>query len=155
MKDEGERRTWSGVYYSTSTCGGGSACVGPDCAAAGRYMARMCAYAEEMAGESPPFCTAVATPTCVSMDFDWPPPGGSSTVTGVIGEVSEGGVSDDAGGNPADGGSCCPVSWLLYACTYPDGGAGQACHNPLTACVSSQTCGEGCDRVVTGRCDAQ
>jgi hypothetical protein len=47
---------------------------------------------------------------------------------------------------------CCPPSWDMYACTFPDGGAGLACHNPALGCASSLTCGEGCDPVVTGRC---
>jgi hypothetical protein len=52
----------------------------------------------------------------------------------------------------SDGGVCCPTPWLMYACTYPDGGAGFACHDPSLGCASSLTCGEGCDFVVEGRC---
>ena len=52
-----------------------------------------------------------------------------------------------------DGGACCPSSWSMYACTYPDGGAGLACANPAQRCASSTTCGAGCDAVVGGRCD--
>jgi hypothetical protein len=55
-------------------------------------------------------------------------------------------------GGPADAGPCCPTGWNLYACTWPDGGAGQACHNPALGCASSLTCGQGCDQVVWGRC---
>jgi len=155
MKQEGEQRTWNGTYYAPSMCGGSSACVAPTCAPAGRYTARMCAYAEGTAmGQGAPFCNAMQTPTCVSVDFDWPPAGGSTSVTGVIGEVTDGEVADD-GGAIAEGGTCCPASWLMYACTFPDGGSGQACHNPAMGCASSLMCGEGCDRVVTGRCDAQ
>jgi hypothetical protein len=44
------------------------------------------------------------------------------------------------------------VGWDLYACTYANGTAGQACHNPQLGCASSTTCGLGCDPVVTGRC---
>jgi hypothetical protein len=51
------------------------------------------------------------------------------------------------------GSGCCPAGWGLYACTYPDGGAGFACHNPQMGCASSTTCGEGCDAIVTGACD--
>jgi hypothetical protein len=51
-----------------------------------------------------------------------------------------------------DGGACCPQGWLLYGCTFPDGGAGLACHDPALGCASSLTCGEGCDQVVAGRC---
>jgi hypothetical protein len=152
MKQEGEQRTWSGTYYAASTCGSGSACVGPACVSAGRYTARMCAYAEADMGQTAPFCNAVQTPTCVSVDFDWPPPGGSGTLTGVIGEGTDGEGSEDGSGIA---GTCCPANWLMYPCTYADGGTGQACHNPALGCASSLTCGEGCDRVVTGRCDTQ
>jgi hypothetical protein len=51
-----------------------------------------------------------------------------------------------------DAGACCPAGWLMYGCTFPDGGAGLACHNPALGCPSSLTCGEGCDAVVVGRC---
>jgi Antistasin family/Chaperone of endosialidase len=53
---------------------------------------------------------------------------------------------------PLDAGACCPAGYDLYACTFPDGGAGEACHNPALGCASSLSCGEGCDPVVTGRC---
>ncbi len=53
---------------------------------------------------------------------------------------------------PPDAGECCPVGYDLYGCTFPDGGAGHACHNPAMGCASSTTCGEGCDPVVTGTC---
>src|SRR5690242_8780884 len=49
--------------------------------------------------------------------------------------------------------SCCPIGWDLNPCTFPDGGAGQSCHNPQLGCASSLVCGEGCDSVVTGRCE--
>jgi hypothetical protein len=55
-------------------------------------------------------------------------------------------------GGTVDAGNCCPAGWNLYACTYPDGGSGQACHNPQLGCASSTTCGQGCDQVVSGRC---
>jgi hypothetical protein len=47
---------------------------------------------------------------------------------------------------------CCAVGFDLYACTFPDAGAGLACHDPALGCASSLTCGAGCDLVVTGRC---
>ncbi len=63
------------------------------------------------------------------------------------------GVCLDSGASDGgDGGRCCPASWDLYSCTYPDGGAGMACHNPALGCASSLTCGQGCDGVVSGRC---
>ena len=53
----------------------------------------------------------------------------------------------------ADGGApCCPPSWMMYACAWPDGGMGLMCHNPGMGCASSTTCGQGCDEVVSGAC---
>ena len=54
--------------------------------------------------------------------------------------------------NPDAGLACCPVGFDLYACQPPGGGAGFACHNPAMGCASSQTCGQGCDPQVSGRC---
>jgi len=69
--------------------------------------------------------------------------------------VLHSGVCADAAGGTDDGGDagdCCPTGWFLYSCTFPDGGAGMACHNPQLGCPSSGTCGTGCDSVATGRC---
>jgi hypothetical protein len=49
--------------------------------------------------------------------------------------------------------ACCPASWDLIPCTYPDGGAAFNCHNPALGCASSSVCGVGCDSVAGGRCD--
>ncbi len=69
---------------------------------------------------------------------------------GAQGQCSDGQPAcGDAG---SGGGSCCPTGWDLYSCTFPDGGAGQACHNPQIGAASSTTCGVGVDPVVTGRC---
>lgn len=69
---------------------------------------------------------------------------------GTAGECTNG--SPQCGGTADAGGNCCPAGYDLYSCTFPDGGAGQACHNPQLGCASSTTCGQGCDPVVTGRC---
>jgi len=53
-----------------------------------------------------------------------------------------------------DAGNCCPTGSNVYACTFSNGGAGFACHDPAKGCASSTTCGEGCDPVVTGACGA-
>jgi hypothetical protein len=63
-----------------------------------------------------------------------------------------GACTDSGPAADSDGGACCPTGWDLYSCTYPDGGAGSACHNPQLGCASSSICGQGCDHVVTGRC---
>jgi hypothetical protein len=95
----------------------------------------MCAY--RASGDAGlPYCNPEPTPTCVEAAFDWPPASEQSTVSASI---------DDAG-------ACCPTGWLLYACTYTDGGAGSNCHNPALGCASSSTCGAGCDFAVAGRC---
>jgi len=87
----------------------------------------------------PPEPTLSATPCtpppCPTGDTLVCPKGG-----GTIGPVGDGGLG------------CCPSGWLLYGCTFPDGGAGFACHNPALGCPSSEVCGEGCDPVVTGTC---
>ena len=59
---------------------------------------------------------------------------------------------DNGGDSGSDAGNCCPATSNLYACTFADGGAGFACHNPAMGCASSTTCGEGCDPVVSGTC---
>jgi hypothetical protein len=148
MKAEGEQRAWTGTYYASSTCGSGMSCAALACAPPGHYTAKMCAYAAT-GDRTAPFCNAGQIPTCATVEFDWPPIGGSATVTGVIDATTDGGKMDSSDG------SCCPAGWLLYGCTYPDGATGQACHNPAMGCASSTTCGEGCDRVVDGRCEGQ
>jgi hypothetical protein len=83
---------------------------------------------------------------------------GSSSGAGSSGSSSSGsgsgsGGSSSSGASSSSGGSdCCPSGYTLYACTYPDGGSGQACHNPALGCASSTTCGQGCDPVVSGTC---
>lgn len=47
---------------------------------------------------------------------------------------------------------CCPANFDMYSCQQPDGGMGLACHNPAMGCASSAVCGQGCDPVVSGRC---
>jgi hypothetical protein len=153
MKPDGEQRSWDGTYFAASTCGAGTACIAPACASQGRYTAKMCAYAQTSGGGGAPFCNAVQTPTCATIDFDWPPPGGSATVTGMLDETGDGGSSDSP--SDVEERACCPAGWLLYGCAYADGATGQACHNPALGCASSTTCGEGCDRVVSGRCDEE
>ena len=133
MTATGVKRTWDGTYYASSTCGSSAACVARSCVAAGHYTARMCAY-RDVGGSGPSgFCSPAQTPECTDVSFDWPP---AASIEGSIGA-----------------GDCCPASWSMYACTYPDGGSAFACHNPALGCASSLTCGEGCDAVVDGRCD--
>lgn len=140
----GEKRTWDGTFYTSGTCGSGFTCTSPSCAPAGQYVARMCADAEQVPDAAVGACLAATTPTCVDVDFDWPPPGGQGTVIGTLG-------APENNGGP-DAGACCPTTWEMHSCTFPDGGAGTACHDPAQGCAASTVCGEGCDSVVIGRC---
>jgi hypothetical protein len=134
-----------------------------DCGAGG-----LCGYASLSACAATGTCFATSGPVC---DLFSPGCGCDGTEIDVActglpsGYVSKPllhtGVCTDAGApdggtsdaGPSDAGSdCCPTGWGLHACKQPDGGAGMACHNPQLGCASSATCGEGCDRVVTGRC---
>ena len=76
--------------------------------------------------------------------------GGSSS----SGSSGGSGSSSSSSGSSTSGssGDCCPDGWDLYACSFADGGAGMACHNPAMGCASSSTCGSGCDAVVSGSC---
>ena len=74
--------------------------------------------------------------------------GTAGTGGGIAGTAGAAGSTNDAGVEPP----CCPVGWLLYSCTFPDGSAGQQCHDPRKGCASTDTCGTGCDPVVSGVC---
>jgi hypothetical protein len=139
--DAGARMNWDGTYFPAGTCGAGMACVGQACATAGDYVATLCGYAELPDAAPVGACGGVATPTCVDLPFVWPPSADAGTIRGTLGAPSN------------DAGACCPAGWNLYSCTYPDAGAGLQCHNPALGCASSTTCGQGCDAIVTGRCD--
>jgi hypothetical protein len=80
---------------------------------------------------------------CKIADAGAPPPDSGTTDSGTI---------DSSPPPPVDAGACCPANYTMYACTYPGGGSGFACHNPAMGCASSLTCGQGCDPVVTGKC---
>jgi len=87
--------------------------------------------------------------------------GGSTGAGGMPGSGGAGGGTggtagnDDGGGGSPDaaGDACCPSGWSMYGCLYPEGGTAFACHNPAMGCASSNVCGLGCDRIVSGRCD--
>jgi hypothetical protein len=106
-----------------SPCNTGELC----CAGADEYCSPTCMAV--------PTCPVYGKPCAVA---------DSGTTTGDAGATDTGPATD--------AGDCCPATFDLYSCTFPDGGAGQACHNPAMGCSSSTTCGEGCDPVVTGRC---
>jgi hypothetical protein len=128
-------RAWDGRYFESGTCGAGSLCASKTCASAGRYVAKMCVHRDRSSGAGKTFCDADMASTCTQVAFDWPPAAGTATVIGQTG-------------------ACCPKDWLMYDCKYPDGRAGFNCHNPAMGCASSDTCGNGCDTAVSGRCGA-
>ncbi len=136
----GVSRAWDGTHYAAGTCGAGVSCVDAACASPGTYIATMCGYARLTPEAGLGACTGATTATCVDVAFDWQPAGGQATVTGTLGAPT------------SDAGACCPSAWEMYTCTFPDGGSGEACHNPALGCASSTVCGQGCDSVVTGRC---
>jgi hypothetical protein len=140
MPPSGVERTWDGTYHAPGTCGSNVSCVEDACARPGRYIATMCAYPNAASDAAAPFCRSGQPAACADVPFDWPPDGGSARVQGVVGAS-------------ADAGACCPAGWSMYSCTYADGGVGSSCHNPALGCASSTTCGQGCDSVVTGRCE--
>jgi hypothetical protein len=142
----GMQRTWTGSYFDGGRCGGGGGqpCTTATCAGTGRYVARMCAHSD-LASAPSPICDPASTSSCVEVPFDWPPSEVGATVIGVVGGSPDAAVDTDAG-------ACCPATWILYDCEYPDGRAGFNCHNSALGCASSKECGGGCDFVVTGRC---
>ena len=70
--------TWDGTVYTMSTCGSGTACYAPKKAAAGRYVARMCATPGTVttsdAGVFESKCTATGAQQCIDVPFDLPGP---------------------------------------------------------------------------------
>lgn len=95
----GLSQTWAGRYFTSGKCttaqGDNVSCGVGQCAAAGKYVARMCLYvdgsapdggadAADAAASSPERCraqSAGAKPTCVDVPFDWP---STKTVVGTI-----------------------------------------------------------------------
>ncbi|HEV8247897.1 MAG TPA: hypothetical protein VGP93_19115, partial [Polyangiaceae bacterium] len=78
LSPEGDQATWNGVRYVEDTCGEGTLCQQPSCAAPGDYVARFCAYPLVGAGGSPGFdeCSRAAQdPTCVEVPFSYPSSG--------------------------------------------------------------------------------
>jgi hypothetical protein len=143
LGDGGAQTSWDGTYFASGTCGTTTACVRQACAPAGEYVAKFCGYATTADAGVLGCVGSSSTPTCTELPFTWPPQAGSGPVVGIIGAPA------------ADAGvSCCPATWQLSSCTYPDGGTGQQCHNPALGCASSTMCGQGCDTIVSGRCDA-
>jgi hypothetical protein len=88
-------QSWDGRYTRAGTCGPQSQrCGDVACARPGRYIARICGYAESpdasassIGGSFGSVCPATAAaPTCVDVSFAWPPESDASVV-GIIGGV--------------------------------------------------------------------
>jgi hypothetical protein len=84
LSESGREATWNGVRQVVGTCGPGARCLAPECAPAGEYVARFCAYALQGAGGEPSDLDcglAVSQPTCVDVPFSYPSDG---VVEGVL-----------------------------------------------------------------------
>ena len=88
VPSEGASGAWEGRIFAPSTCtmaqGGSLSCVDPQCAPAGTYVARMCAFPGKGgdAGSEP--CDLASNDvkvTCVDVPFEWP---SSGPITGTI-----------------------------------------------------------------------
>jgi hypothetical protein len=98
LTSTGATRVWDGTDWLGGTCGAGVSCQSRSCAAPGKYVATMCAYLDSSPNT---FCNASSqNALCEDFPFDWPPPGGNSTVKWVIGDA-------DAGLPPRDAGPAC------------------------------------------------
>ncbi len=80
----GTQLDWDGTYFTMSTCGQGTRCYAPHVAAAGQYVARMCATPGT---SSPPdggfnsTCVASGAEICVDVPFQYP---SSTPVVGLL-----------------------------------------------------------------------
>jgi hypothetical protein len=72
MKPEGESTEWDGTVWQPGTCGAQMSCLGPKCAAPGRYVAKMCASHSVPDGGPLMQCSPTPVLTCVDVPFDYP-----------------------------------------------------------------------------------
>src|SRR5512133_432911 len=77
----------------------------------------------------------------------------TSWIAGCAEHAGEPGSGEVGSAGAPSVSECCPANFDLYPCRQPDGDTGLACHNPAMGCPSSETCGSGCDPVVSGRCE--
>jgi hypothetical protein len=83
----GTELDWDGTYFTMSTCGQSTSCYAPHLAAAGHYVAHMCATPGTL---SPPdggwnaTCTASGTELCIDVPFEYP---ATAPVIGRVGAV--------------------------------------------------------------------
>jgi hypothetical protein len=83
IQPDGEMARWDGTYWvGAAACGNGLACAAEQCAPPGRYVAKMCAYANQMPNGQEGVCSGAPTPTCVTVEFDLPSP---DVVVGLLG----------------------------------------------------------------------
>ncbi|HMA92697.1 MAG TPA: hypothetical protein VKP30_08425, partial [Polyangiaceae bacterium] len=77
----------------------------------------------------------------------------TSWIAGCTEHAGEPGPGEVGSAGAPSVSECCPANFDLYPCNKREGGTGLACHNPAMGCPSSETCGGGCDPVVSGRCE--
>jgi len=72
----GFQMVWDGAFYQASTCGGGLGCIQPRFAAAGRYVANMCATpgTVTLKDTGARACTPSGPPECIEAPFVFPGP---------------------------------------------------------------------------------
>ncbi len=110
----GVTQTWDGTVWQSETCGAGLACTQTSCASSGQYVATLCAFADTSGGAVA--CTLSQTQTCKDFPFDWPPPGGNTTIHWVVGELDGGAPPADAGAGSCTSTADCPSNEI---CGFP------------------------------------
>ena len=76
MPAGGLKGTWSGTYYTNDLCGAERMqCALPQCAAPGKYIARMCVYRATSDAGNTGMCQGSPAATCTEVAFDWPTAG--------------------------------------------------------------------------------
>ncbi len=137
--------TWSGPPQWKVSCPPGPSPLPSDCCPAGFVLSGGACIVDCAPGQ---LCSQIAlVPHCSDGGSPGGPAGGDAAGEGA----ADAALSVD-GGQDARVSGCCPVGFQMTACTFEDGGAGLACHNPAMGCASSSSCGVGCDPVVIGRC---
>jgi hypothetical protein len=72
MQPDGETAEWDGTYWvGGATCGSGVACADKRCAPPGKYIAKMCAYANQTP-DGVGACGSGSARICVDVEFNLP-----------------------------------------------------------------------------------
>jgi hypothetical protein len=81
MNPQGESFEWDGTDWQPGMCGANMSCRSHECAAPGRYVAKMCASRSVPDGGSLMQCSPTPVLKCVEVPFDYP---GTPVVEGMI-----------------------------------------------------------------------